>query len=424
MLSSLSSRIFTSMQLKCIGRVFNVAIFFVSVVTLGVIIVDYGFVLDAFERSIRDDVYVAAWWIYLAAYLFRVLFQWSSINRKTVFMTFLSGLMLFLTGLPKFVGVTGSVGWFDSLLAFCNHKYFQIVFLGLYSIIEFSKGVVSIINKRTNPAMLMAVGFAIVIVFGALLLLLPRSTVEGVRLAVIDGLFVSTSAVCVTGLSPVDIATVFTLEGQIIIACLIQIGGLGVMTITSFFALFFMGGTGLYNQFALRDMIGSETFSSLISTLLYIVGFTFFIEGVGALCIWLSIHGTLNMSLNDEIFFAIFHSVSAFCNAGFSTLTGNLGNSSVIHGHNGFYIIISVLIVLGGIGFPILVNLWRAAIKLLFKRKIKSFKYAHIANVNTKLVLVVTMVLIVGGTLVVAFCEWYGAFAGMSVGEKLAHSFF
>ena len=96
-----------------------------------------------------------------------------------------------------------------------------------------------------------------------------------------DALFTATSATCVTGLVTVDVPSTFTLEGQILIILLIQIGGLGVMTLTSFFAMFFMGNTSLYNQLMVGDMISSNSLNSLLSTLLYILGFTLAIEGVG-----------------------------------------------------------------------------------------------------------------------------------------------
>lgn len=403
---------------------------FISVTVIGAIVVDYGFVLDELEMSVVHNVYRYAWWVYFVSYFFRVIFCWTEINRKTVFMTVFLGFLLALTALSNFFTppVEGHV--FVWLWNVSSNKFLVISVLLLFAALEISKGIVSFINKKTNPALLMAVCFAVIILFGALLLLLPRSTHEHIRLSLVDALFVSTSAVCVTGLSTVDIAQTFSLEGQIVIALLIQIGGLGVMTITSFFAMFFMGGTGLYNQFALRDMVGSETFSSLISTLLYILGFTFSIELLGACCIWFSIHDTMGMTLHEELFFSVFHAISAFCNAGFSTLTGNLGNETVLYGHNLFFIIISVLVILGGIGFPILMN-FRKVIsyslrKMLWHKQTEQSlpRYIHLTNINTKIVLVSTAFLLAGGMLLVAILEWNGAFAGMSVGEKVVQSFF
>lgn len=401
----------------------QIFLFLVSFIVVGVIVVDYGFVLDNHDMSLILKVYRYAWWIYLFAYLSQLTFQWNSITRKTVFMTVLFGILLFLSALPKFI--TPTSGWMTDAWAFFSHKIYMGALLGSYALLEISKGVVNFINKKTNPALLMAACFAVIIAFGALLLLLPRSTHEHIRLPLVDALFVSTSAVCITGLSTVDIAQTFSLEGQIVIMLLIQIGGLGVMTITSFFAMFFMGSTGFYNQFALRDMIGSDTFSSLISTLLYILGFTFVIEAVGAFAIWTSIHATMGMTIQEEIFFSVFHAISAFCNAGFSTLTDNLSNPDILNGHNGFYLILTVLIVLGGIGFPILVNLRRVVAYYIGKLWLnRTQRYVHLANINTKLVLTTSAILIVLGTVSIALLEWDGTFAGMSTSEKLVQSLF
>ncbi|MBQ8360323.1 MAG: potassium transporter [Bacteroidaceae bacterium] len=404
--------------------------FLVSIVTIGAVVVDYGFVLDELEMAVVQRVYAYAWWIYFVSYTIRLLFDWSRINRKTAFMTALLGGLLALTAVSEiFVPPVSNHAW-AWLWDVSSNKFLRIGVLVLFAALEISKGVVSFINKKTNPALLMAACFAVIVLFGTLLLLLPRSTHEHIRLSLVDALFVSTSAVCVTGLSTVDVAQTFSVEGQIVIALLIQIGGLGVMTITSFFAMFFMGGTGLYNQFALRDMIGSETFSSLISTLLYILGFTFSIELLGACCIWFSIHDTMGMTLHEELFFSVFHAISAFCNAGFSTLTGNLGNEKILYGHNSFFFIISILVILGGIGFPILMNFRRVAAyslrKFLWKKSEEQPRprYIHLTNINTKIVLVSTVFLLTGGTLLITLLEWNGAFAGMSIGERLVQSFF
>lgn len=394
----------------------------VSIIVIGAIVVDYGFVLDEREMSFILHIYRYTWWIYVIAYLLQLIFQWETITHKTIFMTVFFGILLFFSALPKFIPPAS--GWMTEAWAFFSHKIYMGALLGSYALLEISRGVVNFINKRTNPALLMTVCLGVIIAFGALLLLLPRSTHEHIRLPLVDALFVSTSAVCVTGLSTVDIPQTFSIEGQVIIAILIQIGGLGVMTITSFFAMFFMGSTGLYNQFTLRDMIGSDTFSSLISTLLYILGFTFVIEAVGAFAIWMSIHATMGMTIDEEIFFSVFHAISAFCNAGFSTLTNNLSNPDILTGHNGFYLILTALIVLGGIGFPILVNLRRVVTYYLGKLWLNRTRYVHLTNINTKLVLVTSAILIVLGTVSMATLEWNGTFAGMSASEKLVQSLF
>lgn len=408
---------------KQIAKWIKIALFMVAVITMGAIVIDYGFEQHPNEWVFIQKIYHYAWWIYCISYAGDLIFQWKQITRKKILPTITWGLLLACVGVGKFITLPPSLEWL-------GHHFFEIGVVGLFSALEISRGLINIVNKRSNPALLMAGGFALIIAFGTLLLLLPRSTHEGIILPIVDALFVSTSAVCVTGLTPVDVAQVFTLEGQIVIALLIQIGGLGVMTITSFFALFFMGGSGLSNQFALRDLVGSDTLSSLLSTLLYILFFTFMIEGIGALLIWLSIHGTLDMTIQQEIFFSVFHAISAFCNAGFSTLSGNLGNPAIMTGHNAFYLIISALIVLGGIGFPILMNFRSILfyrIKGWFKKLVRRpqhNKLIHLTRINTKIVLTTTTLLIVGGSVTIGLLEWNGAFKDMPTADKIVHSIF
>lgn len=406
-------------------------LFVVSVITLGAIIIDYGFVLDKSESAVIHIIYSFARWVYILVYIAQLLLGWSAITRKSFFLTFFSGLLLLISLIPDISSPPFAWVWLDSFRQIFGSHIYMVVVVGFFAVLEVSKGVVRFINKKTNPALLLAACFIVVIAVGSILLLFPRSTHEFVRLAVTDAMFVATSAVCVTGLSPVDISQTFSLEGQIVIVLLIQIGGLGVMTITSFFAIFFMGGTGLYNQFALRDMVGSDTFDSLMHTLLYILVFTFVIEFAGAFLIWLSVHSTLGFTLREEVFFSLFHSVSAFCNAGFSTLPGNLGNEAVFTGHNVFYIIISLLVILGGIGFPILMNFKRLLSYHIHKCVLRLSgsnrhvqRYEHLVNINTKVVLSMTLLLIIAGTVAFAVLEWNSAFAGMPVVDKLVQSFF
>jgi len=212
---------------------------------------------------------------------------------------------------------------------------------------------------------------------------------------------------------------------------LIQVGGLGVMTITSFFALFFMGNTSLYNQMQVRDMVSSKSLASLWSTLLNIFGFTAFLELAGALAIFLNIHGTIGLDTGHELFFSVFHSVSAFCNAGFSTYRDGLGSPMLMTGHCWLYVIISLLIILGGIGYPVLVNLKVSAYRRaqlfwrwLWGRHYASMSIPHLFDLNTKIVLRTTGILIVFGTLLIGFFEWDNTFAGMMPHEKVTQAFF
>ena len=411
MLFALSNKLRDSITYWC-----KLLIYTVSAVVLCSIIIDYGFVLDSGEMKVIRFIYGFSWWFYLILYLLMIFFKKRYLNRQTALFTLLVALLLVFS-------VVGNDNNFTRIV--------NLWFLFIFSIIELSRGVINFIGKKTNPALVLSLGFIVVIVIGALLLMVPRSTLPDLRLSIVDALFVSTSAVCVTGLSPVEISSTFTLPGQIIILVLIQIGALGVMTITSFFTLFFMGETSISSQIALRDIVGTDKFSSLISTLLYILGFTFAIELLGVGFIWLSVHNTLDFSLKEELFFSLFHSISAFCNAGFSTLDGNLCNSAIIRGHNSFYLTVSLLIVLGSIGFPILVNFKNMTLyyfKWYLYRlgilKNMPVRCLHLVNLNTKLVIWATIYLIVIGTSIIALVEWNGAFSGMGTSDKIVQSLF
>jgi len=384
-------------------------IFLVSLILLCALVIEYGFQLDEVEKAAINAIFTFSIWFYFVLYLLIVIFRRKQIVKRSIIMTVSMALLLIYAIIS-------------------NHLTPALL---VFSIVELSRGIVNFIGKKTNPALLLSTAFLVITAIGTIILLVPRSTLPDVRLSVADALFVSTSALCVTGLSPVDISSTFTVAGQTVILFLIQIGALGVMTITSAFALFFMGETSIINQFALRDVVGSDTFSSLISTLLYILGFTFAIETAGFFSIWLSIHNTLGMSVGEELFFSAFHSISAFCNAGFSTLGGNLGNPALIHGHNIFYLTISILVIFGGIGFPTMVNLaniimniMRRIFKSALLKSSTSVKFSHLENLNTRIVLDATLFLIIGGTIIIALLEWNGAFAEMTTSGKLVHSFF
>ena len=330
--------------------------FLCGIVFLLTIVYEYGFSLPASSYEVVHTVYHTIWILFLCTTTLQIVFRQEDSAFKFTPWTWILTILLYLTLLPvvfKQPEENTGVYW---VWVFFHHNYYKGAILVLLSFSQLSGIVVRLLGKRTNPSLILAGSFLIFILVGTGLLMLPRATYHGISF--MDALFTATSATCVTGLVTVDVPSTFTLEGQILIILLIQIGGLGVMTLTSFFAMFFMGNTSLYNQLMVGDMISSNSLNSLLSTLLYILGFTLAIEGIGMAVIWFSVHGTLGMTLQEELFFSAFHSVSAFCNAGFSTLPGGMGNPAVMQNHNLLYITLGLLIALGGIGFPILVNLY------------------------------------------------------------------
>ncbi|MBN1985148.1 MAG: ATPase [Prolixibacteraceae bacterium] len=303
------------------------------------------------------------------------------------------------------------------------------IYIGVFTVFIREFAALKIDLKRTviNPAQLFIISFLVIIVIGALLLMLPETTHS--RISFIDAMFTSTSAVCVTGLLVVDTGSFFTESGQTIIILLIQIGGIGIMTFASYFSYFFRGDSTYKSQLAIREMTNTEKIGEVFSTLKKILLITLLIEGTGALLIFQSIDSTVLPVLSDRIFFSVFHSVSGFCNAGFSTLENSFYEASYRFNYP-LHLTIASLFILGGLGFPIVLNLLK-----YLRTKIKSYflilfgkKYLvsspWIININTRIVLFTSLILAVFGTLFFFLFEYNNTLSDHSFTGKIVTAFF
>ena len=401
-----------NMAIKVIDLMTNIAALCVIVGA----ILEFGFELSDRLKDEFDLVYFWAWNMFLLERVCHLVLTRRGKRRAAYnFIGWTVNGLLTLTLIPiilNILGIDDSTG----VIRVLENRAIYLLVLFLISSIELSSTVISSLGRKSNPSLMMAVSFLFIIMAGSGMLLMPRCIQHGVHLSWIDSLFTATSAVCVTGLTTIDVPSTFTSFGQLVIMMLIQVGGLGVMTITSFFALFFMGNTSIYNQMQVQDMVSSKSLASLWSTLLNIFGFTAVLELAGAVLIFLNIHGTIGLDIRHELFFSMFHAVSAFCNGGFSNYQDGVGASVLMEGHCWLYIILALLIILGGIGYPVLVNLKIAVTKYS--------KGCRLFDLNTKIVLRTTMMLIVSGTALLAFFEWNNTFAGMPIREKLTQAFF
>lgn len=294
----------------------------------------------------------------------------------------------------------------------------QLVIVGVLAL-KILRHIPLLQSKTLNPGMVMVMGFAFMIFVGTLLLKSPHATQKGIGW--VDALFISTSAVCVTGLSSIDISTTLTLNGQWMLLGLIQAGGLGVMTLTYFFAYFLSGDMTLRSRIGLQDMLSEDNLTQIGTVLALMIGFTALVEISGAMMLHAALRSAAT-PLEGLVFFSIFHSVSAFCNAGFSTLGQGLADPRVSW-NTGLLSVIMSLIVLGGLGFPVVKNLWdwvmsriRIRIRLTTQRPIR-------LTVNSRIVLLTTFLLLVLGAIFI----WLSEFAlgqGTSNGNSLFTAFF
>ena len=264
--------------------------------------------------------------------------------------------------------------------------------------------------RRISPASFLLISFMTAMLAGAFLLMLPFSTTSG-NIAFIDALFTSTSAVCVTGLALFDTGAYFTLFGQIVILLLIQLGGLGIMTISVVLFQFLGKVVSFRQRMAMQETFAHTPRKDIYRLIKSIFVFTLLVEGTGALLLFF--HWKKEFSAIKALYMAVFHSVSAFCNAGFALFNNNLMN------YTGSYLLnftICALIVLGGIGFPVVFEIYNLAVKKRGKRvKI---------SVHTKSVLVTTFILIVSGTLLFLLLEPNNSLKGLSLAENILASLF
>ncbi|CAM3960662.1 MULTISPECIES: TrkH family potassium uptake protein [Flavobacterium] len=245
-----------------------------------------------------------------------------------------------------------------------------------------------------NPAIVFVGSFLILALSGGFLLMLPSATTNGISFT--NALFTSTSAVCVTGLAVVDTGKDFTVIGQSIILVLIQLGGIGILTFTSFFAFFFRGSSSFKEGLNTKDFIATEGLKDVFRAALNVVIFTVAVEIIGALFIYSSILN--NNSINNKFFFSVFHSISAFCNAGFSIFSNGLYDES-IRFHYFFQWIIIILIIFGGLGHNIIFNFYKylkTYILEIFDKKL-IHKQVPVIKINTKIVIYTTIILLFVG---------------------------
>lgn len=261
---------------------------------------------------------------------------------------------------------------------------------------------------KLNGVQILSLGFIILIVIGSVILSLPSSSTTGEATNFLDAAFTATSAVCVTGLVTLDTSTHWNVFGQTVIIILIQIGGLGFMSFATLIAIFLRRKISLKSRLVMQEAMNTFSIQGLVKMVIYIFGFTFAVEILGA--ILLSTQFIPQYGFSTGIFYSIFHSISAFCNAGFDLF----GTSLVTYNQNVFVIlVISAIIIVGGLGFAVWLDFYK-------------FKNMKKITIHSKFVILVTTVLIFGGTILMFIFEYKNpnTIGNMMFKDKLLNSFF
>ena len=263
---------------------------------------------------------------------------------------------------------------------------------------------------KLSAVQILAIGFLSLIIIGGIILSLPISSASGRVTNILDSFFTSTSAVCVTGLVTLDTATHWNYFGKTVIIILIQIGGLGFMSFTTLFALILGKKITLKERLLLQEAMNTFGIQGLVRLMRYILVFTFSIEFIGAVFYatqFIPEFGTLK-----GIYYSIFASISAFCNAGFD-LMGNFSSITRYATNVTILLNTSALIIIGGLGFTVWSELY-------------NFKTCKKLSTNTKVVLITTGILLLSGTVLIFLFEHNnpGTIGRMSLIDKILNSFF
>jgi len=264
---------------------------------------------------------------------------------------------------------------------------------------------------KLAPAQVVLLSFGGWILLGSLILILPVSAAAGKNIAYIDALFMATSATCVTGLSTISLTDDFSVFGQMMILILVQVGGLGIMTLSSSMAVIMGKNLQMREQVIMQDVLDTSNSQELLSLIVDIIRYTFVIEFVGAIILTIGFYQE-GFEIGQALYFGFFHAITAFCNAGFALFNNSLEDfkfEPVIH------LTIIAMILLGGIGFSVMKDMVTT---------IKSKRSLRTLSVHTKIVLSINVLLLAFGTIYLFFGEFLNAFQEMGMGERLQVSFF
>ncbi len=392
---------------------------FVSLLAIASLVIEYGFYLSASEKVFlhRIDILII-WYFVLQSLLKLIITNKKRDYLKTHWFNYL--IVLFVISQTALF-----IREFDLVLlgkflsgddAVQITKFYIIAFQLSIVLSFFTQGTrlsQKLASYRFHPAQVLMGSFLVIIVIGTALLLLPKAVQPGKHLSFLDALFTSTSATCVTGLIVVDTGHHFSRMGQIIIMVLYQIGGLGFMTYASFFTLLLRRRISLREKSMLQEMLNYENIGIISRLLITSVIFTFVMEAVGTVLFYQGF-AQMHPEAGERLFSAIFHSISAFCNAGFSTYS----DSFVQFSGNYLVIITSIfLIVLGGLGFPVILNLFKLPI-------LNAGRNRNWLNVQSRLVIGISGILLTAGFIFFLIAENSLTLAGFGWPKKILNALF
>ena len=378
-----------------IQRILRICSLVISIVTIACIFCYHGLYITPFVKNLIRWIIYGSLFFYVAKY-FILLFY--SLHRGEYLRRSWGEFLIILLLIVQFISI--SIFHFSFIDTENIYLIFIQFFFLIIVLVELAKASSSIGKYHLSPPILMVASFLFLIAMGTILLLMPRMTTNGISF--IDALFTATSASCITGLSVVSTSACFTFKGQVVIMVLIQLGGMSILSFATFFSTFLSRSmVGLRYQYMIRDMMSADRLSDSVGLLRSIVLTTFIIEAAGAAFLFTYWKSTgFFLSDNQNMFFSIFYSVSAFINGGFVLIDDSLLNLGV----PGSYfpqVVIMALVFLGGIGFVTI----RDFFSYRYIRERNKYHWKTLMP-QTKIVLYVTFAIIIIGSVLFFMMEY------------------
>jgi len=408
-----------------VTQTFRIINALVTLTAFGTLLYFYGFPQNLETRFWCILIFQITFTFYILNFFIRFLFDFSPgkflrehwFEGSIMIILAIEGIMSMLFGVTLIENIFVSWGFY-------NFEEVSTIFVPLYFLIvlllEVTKASRIKPFIKMNPAMLFMFSFVLIIIFGTLLLMMPEMTTAHGSMPFIDALFTSTSATCVTGLSTVDVSTYFTFKGQVTILLLIQLGGLNIVAFVAFIIMVSKLGIGLKYNTLLDDYAKKGTIESALGMFWKILRWSIVIEFTGALLFYIFLDPTTPLAANetDRVFGSIFHSISAFNNAGFSIYSDGLHNE-FIRFNFATHIIIMLLIFFGSLGFATMFEIFSfSTMRDRMRQPWKSI------NFNAKVALYFSLILVVLGAIVFYFLERDNTIQDMNEGQSWITAFF
>jgi potassium uptake TrkH family protein len=405
-------------------KLFKIGSFVIATFILSLLVYQFGFSAD---QETKDWVIIAikaSFIFYILKYFIDILYSYEPLKliRKTWFEAVLL-FLIFINAVSRLFLDQSILNWIGQQLELFHLENFYILFIQFYFFIlvgiELSKASTQLSVLKMNPPRLLILSFVVLILVGTGLLMMPEMTQEVYSMPFFEALFTSISASCVTGLIVVDTATYFTQKGHIILMLLIQLGGLNIISFATLFAIFSKKGLGIKHQTMLQENFSSESLLSGKGLLRKIFLFSFFMETIGMVLLYFTWNPELKFPhVEEQFFYSLFHSVSAFNNAGFSLFTDGLHDHLIQNSHS-MHLVLAGLIFFGAIGFPVIEDLFN------IKRIKKTLKTPWLGlKLSTQISFYTSLILIAFGMLMFYFLEQQNSLNGMEIEGQLVTSFF